>query len=166
MSRFRSGLSCDSVVGSWHPGGVPHGVILRMSSLCCASLQMTRCAVPPSGDIDLTTAIVHAREGGAAEAEKTAVAVLIEEAEKRTGVRWARSVAWPESGAVVVATSKLDGDADGTGRAGRGSRGRGAIEAGGFHDRHRRRQTQAAGRLDRRRRPCLTRLFERDATPP
>src|SRR5215469_13296939 len=84
-----------------------------MSCLWCASLLATLCSMPRSGGIELTTATVVVRENGAPDAEKTAVTVLIEEAEKRTGVRWARSVGWPESGAVVVATSNLDGVAGG-----------------------------------------------------
>src|SRR5262245_3787898 len=97
----------------WHPGSVPCGVSLPMSSLCCASLLATLCAMPRSGVIDLTTATGVVRENGAPDAEKTAVTVLIEETEKRTGVRWTRTVGWPESGTVVVATSNLDGVAGG-----------------------------------------------------
>ena len=84
-----------------------------MNFLSIAPLLATLCAMPQAGGIDLTTATVVAREDGAPEAEKTAVTVLIEEAQKRTGVRWKRSAGWPESGAVVVATSNLDGVAGG-----------------------------------------------------
>jgi hypothetical protein len=84
-----------------------------MSFLCCASLLATLCSMPRSADIDLTAATVVVRENGAPLAEKTAVTVLIEEAEKRTGVRWTQRAGWPESGTVVVATSNLDDVAGG-----------------------------------------------------
>ena len=84
-----------------------------MSFLRCALLVANLCAMPQSGGIDLTAATVVARANRATLAEKTAVTVLIEEAEKRTGVRWTRSVGWPLSGTVVVATSNLDGVAGG-----------------------------------------------------
>jgi len=69
--------------------------------------------MPQSGGIDLTAATVVVRENGAPDAEKTAVTVLVEEAEKRTGVRWTQRAGWPESGTVVVATSNLDDVAGG-----------------------------------------------------
>jgi hypothetical protein len=84
-----------------------------MSFLCCASLLATLCSMPQSAGIDLTAATVVARENGTPVAEKTAVTVLVEEAEKRTGVRWTQRAGWPESGAVVVATSNLDDVAGG-----------------------------------------------------
>ena len=71
------------------------GVSLPMSFLCCASLLATLCSMPQSGGIDLTAATVVVRENGAPEAEKTAVTVLVEEAEKRTGVRWTQRAGWP-----------------------------------------------------------------------
>ncbi len=84
-----------------------------MSFLCCASLLATLCSMPQSAGIDLTAATVVVRENGAPDAEKTAVTVLVEEAEKRTGVRWTPRAGWPESGAVIVATSNLDDVAGG-----------------------------------------------------
>src|SRR5260370_18505767 len=84
-----------------------------MSFLWCASLLATFCSMPQSGGIDLTAATVVVRDNGAPLAEKTAVTVLVEEAEKRTGVRWTQRAGWPESGAVVVATSNLDDVAGG-----------------------------------------------------
>jgi hypothetical protein len=84
-----------------------------MSFLRCALLVANLCAMPQTGGIDLTSATVVVRENGAPVAEKTAVTVLLEEAEKRTGVRWSSKSGWPDSGAVIVATSKLDGLAGG-----------------------------------------------------
>src|SRR3954449_9221793 len=84
-----------------------------MIFLSIAPLLATLCAMSQSGGIDLTTATVVVRENGAPEAEKTAVTVLIEEAQKRTGIRWSQGAGWPASGTVVVATSNLDGVAGG-----------------------------------------------------
>ncbi len=84
-----------------------------MSFLCCALLLATLCSMPQSGGIDLTAATVVVRENGAPVAEKTAVTVLVEEAEKRTGIRWTPKAGWPESGAVIVTTSNLDDVAGG-----------------------------------------------------
>jgi hypothetical protein len=79
-----------------------------MSFLRCALLLANLGAMPQNGGIDLTTATIVVRENGAPVAEKTAVTVLVEEVEKRTGARWSPTFGWPESGAVIVATSKLD----------------------------------------------------------
>ncbi len=79
-----------------------------MSSFCCALLLANLCAMRPDESFDLLAATVVVRANGAPEAEKTAVTVLIEEAEKRTGVRWTPRTVWPESGSVIVTTSKLD----------------------------------------------------------
>jgi len=79
-----------------------------MSAACTALILAGAIASRDAGTIDLTRATVVAREEGAGEAEKTAVRVLVEEAEKRTGVRWATSAGWPESGAVILATSRPD----------------------------------------------------------
>ena len=62
-------------------------------------------AIPEAHKIDLARATVVVREAGAGEAEKTAVTALVEEVEKRTGIRWAAQGEWPEAGAVIVATS-------------------------------------------------------------
>jgi hypothetical protein len=70
-----------------------------MSFFCCATLLAALCSTPQSsGSIDLTAASIVARENGAPAAEKTAITVLIEEAEKRTGVHWPQQKAgWPET---------------------------------------------------------------------
>jgi hypothetical protein len=84
-----------------------------MSLFCCALLLPNLSAVPQAGAIDLTAATVVVRANGAPVAEKTAVTVLVEEAEKRTGLRWTPRAVWPESGPVIVTTSKLDDIAGG-----------------------------------------------------
>jgi len=84
-----------------------------MNTICSALLLATTYAMPEPGTLDLSSASVVVRENGVPEAEKTAVTVLVEEAEKRTGVRWTRATNWPKFGAVIVATSKLDDVAGG-----------------------------------------------------
>ncbi|WP_435011619.1 glycoside hydrolase family 20 zincin-like fold domain-containing protein [Tundrisphaera lichenicola] len=79
-------------------------MIAALTALCLTGMI----AAPAAGAIDLSHATVVNREEGAGEAERTAGIVLIEEAERRTGIRWARQSAWPKTGAVIVATSKLD----------------------------------------------------------
>src|SRR4051794_29172080 len=70
-------------------------------------------ASPGAGTIDLARAMVVAGAHDAPVAEKTAVTVLVEEAEKRTGIRWPVGAEPPRSGAIIVATSKLDDVAGG-----------------------------------------------------
>lgn len=63
-------------------------------------------AFPASGDfIDLTHAHVVARADGAQVTEQTALRVLLEEVEKRAGLRWDSGASWPESGPVIALVS-------------------------------------------------------------
>jgi hypothetical protein len=80
-----------------------------MSLLTSILSLVAVCASPDSGRIDLSHASVVTRGGAASPVERTAVTVLIEEAEKRIGDRWRALDAIPTSGAVIVATSTLDG---------------------------------------------------------
>src|SRR5262249_44671291 len=66
------------------------------------------------------------------EAEKTAVKVLVEEIERRTGVRWPIQTEWPQAGAVVVATSTLEGIAGGEAAPDEGRKGGAGLRPGGF----------------------------------
>jgi len=52
--------------------------------------------------LDVTHAVVVAPSALSA-TEQRAATMLIEEVEKRTGVRWERSQAWPEAPATVIA---------------------------------------------------------------
>ncbi len=81
-----------------------------MSAVYAVLLLVTMSAMPDPGPIDLSQATIVTRRGAVAEAEKTAVTVLVEEAENRTGIRLTAQTDWPNagSGAVIVATSKLD----------------------------------------------------------
>ena len=121
-----------------------------MSFLCCALLLATLCSMPQSGGIDLTAATVVVRENGAPVAEKTAVTVLVEEAEKRTGVRWTQQGRLAGIGRGRRGDFKSRPRRRRTKRAGRGPQERDAIEAGRLCDRRRRHQAEAAGRLGRR----------------
>lgn len=56
-------------------------------------------------NIDLSHATVVVRNGDIPVAERTAAQVLVEEVEKRTGVRWPTSEQWPAEGAVVAVLS-------------------------------------------------------------
>ena len=78
-----------------------------MTVIGSALLLATVCGTPMTGTIDLSRASVVARADRAPEAEKTAVTMLVEEAEKRTGIRWMWRTDWP-NGAVIVAASRLD----------------------------------------------------------
>lgn len=64
----------------------------------------------PGATIDLTRATVVARGDAAAQAELTAVRVLVEEVEKRTGLRWTVRPAAPAQGPVIeVAVGPREG---------------------------------------------------------
>jgi hypothetical protein len=72
------------------------------STLLLAAL----CALPEKPKIDLTNASIVARQTGAPEVEKTAVTVLVEEVEKRTGIHWKTQTSPAATGTVIVLTSK------------------------------------------------------------
>jgi hypothetical protein len=72
--------------------------VLSILVLCCGSAL--------AAGIDLRNAVVVARPGPLPNAEKTAAVVLIEELEKRTGLRLATSVTWPQGKTVVAITSQ------------------------------------------------------------
>ena len=59
--------------------------------VCSAALLL--CLVPLATALDLTRAVVVTRPGSIPEPERTAARVLIEEVEKRTGVRLTSSTA-------------------------------------------------------------------------
>lgn len=71
-------------------------------------LLLTVSPMPDAESLDLSRATVVARRNPEALAEKTAVTVLVEESESRTGIRWPVQADWPKAGAVIVATSTLD----------------------------------------------------------
>jgi hypothetical protein len=59
--------------------------------------------------IDLSHATVVVRTGHVAEAEKTAASMLIEEVEKRTGIRLNTATQWPERGTAIAITTESTG---------------------------------------------------------
>jgi hypothetical protein len=63
---------------------------------------------PPcyAGAVDLRQAVVVIRPGRLANAERAAASVLIEEMEKRSGIRLAESTTWPEGKTVIAITSE------------------------------------------------------------
>lgn len=73
-----------------------------------AWLALAAAAATPAAEgeaLDLARATVVARSGAVPAAEKTAILVLVEEAEKRTGIRWPVRAERPAAGAVIeVAT--------------------------------------------------------------
>ncbi len=56
-------------------------------------------------DLDLTKATVVIRPGTLPAAEATAARVLVEEIEKRTGLRWPVTTNWPDGGVVIALSS-------------------------------------------------------------
>ncbi len=59
----------------------------------------------PSIDCDLNRATVLIRGESASRVEHTAAVVLVEEVQKRTGVRWPISTEWPKKGTVIAIVS-------------------------------------------------------------
>lgn len=56
-------------------------------------------------EIDLREAVIVSRPGHLPNAERTSATVLAEEVEKRTGIRLATSITWPEGKPVIAVTS-------------------------------------------------------------
>ena len=70
-----------------------------------ASARLAAGAVSPVQHLDLRETTVLLRAGDIPPAEKTAARVLIEEVEKRTGLKWRVASEWPARGAVVALSS-------------------------------------------------------------
>ena len=66
------------------------------------SLLVVLAAAWPAGALDLGRAVVLTPAGLSAP-EKRAVRMLVEEAEKRTHLRWAETAVWPDAGVPVIA---------------------------------------------------------------
>ena len=78
-----------------------------MRRLFLFALLVAACA-PSSfaGTVDLRQAVVVVRQGPLANAEKAAAVVLIEEIEKRSGIRLMKSTSWPQGKTVIAITSE------------------------------------------------------------
>ncbi len=72
------------------------GALLCVESLCCFASAVT--------SVDLANAVVVSRPGELPDVEKTAAIVLVEELQKRTGIRLAMSTRWPETQPVIAIT--------------------------------------------------------------
>src|ERR1700682_4471936 len=60
-----------------------------------------------AGTFDLRQAVVVVRPGPLANAEKAAAVVLIDEIEKRSGIRLLKSTSWPAGKTVIAITSAI-----------------------------------------------------------
>ncbi len=81
-------------------------------TLACASMLLTWAAttsIPDARKVELVRSTIVIPDGLADEVERTAVSSLVEEVEKRAGVRWAVQGEWPESGPVIAVTSGGEG---------------------------------------------------------
>lgn len=80
---------------------------MTLRSLLCTALLFTfGNLLPASGSaIDLTAATIVVRGEDAPMVEQTAAIVLIEEIEKRTGLRWKTTTQWPSQGNVIAILS-------------------------------------------------------------
>lgn len=78
------------------------------SAIAVTSLLAPVAAFTRADELDLAEAVVVVRPGGLPNAERTAATVLVEETEKRTGVRWNILSAMPRSGTAISLTSLPD----------------------------------------------------------
>lgn len=74
-------------------------LLIAVFAFCCVV-----CA--PATPLDLSKAVVISRPGEIPSPEKTAARVLVEELEKRTGIRLDTSTNWPEGRPVIAITSQ------------------------------------------------------------
>jgi hypothetical protein len=79
-----------------------------LALLACAGL-LGEAQTAQEAPIDLRNATVVVRQGGIPPGETIAPTVLIEEVERRTGIRWGVSTHWPESGPVIAIASHAPG---------------------------------------------------------
>src|SRR6516164_3756896 len=81
---------------------------MRFGLACAVSTCLTLAAGRPAQDgetFDLARATVVTRAGNLPKAERAATQVLVEELEKRIGMRLAVSTSWPKDGLVVAVTA-------------------------------------------------------------
>lgn len=78
-----------------------------VTTLVCAAANLPAAEAA----VDLTRAVVVVRPDPRAPAERTAATVLVEEIEKRTGVRLGMQNAWPTDAPAVIAITTRDGKA-------------------------------------------------------
>jgi len=82
---------------------------LRVSVIIFVSLLLLNAVAWAGGGVDLGVAMVVVRPGDLPNAEKAAATVLVEEVEKRSGIRLETSTNWPVGRAVIAITSEPEG---------------------------------------------------------
>ncbi len=87
----------------WFSGLRPASFFLVFCATFCAPWLVG--AAPATEWVDLTNAVVVTRPGDLPVAERAAAEVLVEEVEKRTGIRLATSTVWPGNRTVIAITS-------------------------------------------------------------
>jgi hypothetical protein len=81
------------------------GHLLTFAFLCCALFAAAGAAAADNGFLDLTQARIVAPPGLSVP-EASAVAMLVDEVEKRTRIRWPVVHAWPSAGPPVIAVGQ------------------------------------------------------------
>src|ERR1700730_16122505 len=76
-----------------------------MRRLFLFALLVAACRLS-AGTVDLSHAVVVVRPGPRAHAEKAAAVVLIDEIEKRSGIRLMESTSWPQGKPAIAITSE------------------------------------------------------------
>lgn len=79
-----------------------YGIVI--AALLTAAPVFPGHAADAPGRLDMSGAAVVVRSGERPPAEQMAATVLIEEVAKRTGLQWAESATWPDSGPVIAIT--------------------------------------------------------------
>lgn len=87
-------------------------------ALLTAATSWPEPAPAQTGELDLTDAVVVTRTGALPNAEKAAATVLVEEVEKRTGIRWRTVTETPRRGPAIVITSVAGQEGTGLGAEG------------------------------------------------
>jgi hypothetical protein len=81
------------------------GTTVRGILLLAATAVLTGTSQARGADIDLSKATVVVESRSGSEAESTVAAVLVEEVERRTGIRLAVTKTRPDRGAAIVVTT-------------------------------------------------------------
>ena len=71
-------------------------------------IRVAGAAKQASGTIDLSQAVIVTNASPLPTVEQTAVTVLVEEVQKRTGLTWSVTETWPSSGIAIALTSQDD----------------------------------------------------------
>ena len=99
-TRHRQTLTSRLVAGP--------GLIVCAAAALLGLLAVSSCAASSEKAINLRDAVVVTRPGDLPHAEQSAATVLIEEVEKRTGIRLHRSTSWPAGKVVIAITTQTN----------------------------------------------------------